>query len=59
MNPYQCSAYQSCDSCVASMDPYCAYDTAQGACVGINLANRNTALQNVTRGVADCPKTGK
>ena len=59
MNPYQCSAHQSCGSCVASMDPYCAYDTALGACVGINSANRNVALQNVTHGVADCPIVGK
>ena len=40
---------------MASMDPYCVYDTIQEACVGINSANRNAALQNVTHGIADCP----
>ena len=37
------------------MDPYCVYDTIQGACVGINSANQNAALQNITDGVANCP----
>ena len=40
---------------MASMDPYCVYDTIQEACVGINSANRNAALQNVTGGIANCP----
>ena len=45
---------------MASMDPYCVYDTIQEACVGINSANRNAALQNVTGRIADCPPgTGK
>ena len=44
---------------MASMDPYCVYDTSQGACVGINSANQNTSIQNVTGGVADCPRIGE
>ena len=59
MNPYYCGSHLSCSGCVASMDPYCVYDTIQGTCVGINSANRNAALQNVTHGIANCPKTGK
>lgn len=55
MNPLYCGSHQTCSSCVASMDPYCVYDTIQEACVGINSANRDAALQNVTGGVADCP----
>ena len=35
------------------------YDTIQEACVGINSANQNASLQNVTGGVADCPATSK
>ena len=44
---------------MASMDPYCVYDTVQEACVGINSANQNTALQNVTGGTANCPIAGE
>lgn len=44
---------------MASMDPYCVYDTVKEACVGIHSANQNAALQNVTGGVAEgCPGTG-
>ena len=44
---------------MASMDPYCVYDTIQEACVGINSANQNAALQNVTGGIAGCPIVGE
>ena len=59
MNPSYCGRHQTCSGCVASMDPYCVYDTIQGACVGINSANQNAALQNITHGIADCPETSK
>ena len=55
MDPFYCGIYTDCNSCVASMDPYCVYDTAQEACVGINSANRKAVLQNVTSGEANCP----
>ena len=55
MNPFYCAAHLTCTACVASMDPYCVYDTIQGACVGINSANQDASLQNVTGGVASCP----
>ena len=54
MNPFYCAAHLTCTACVASMDPYCVYDTIQRACVGINSTNRNASLQNVTGGIANC-----
>lgn len=59
INPLDCSAYTSCAECVRSMDPYCAYDTEQTKCVGVNAANRNSLLQNVISGEANCPVIGK
>ena len=59
INPLDCSAYMSCTECVGSMDPYCAYNIEQAKCVGVNTANQNSSMQNITGGVANCPITGE
>ncbi len=44
-----CSAYTDCCSCVAAMDPFCAYDKSTGTCVFVSNASPGS-VQDVANG---------
>ncbi|KAM4574887.1 semaphorin-4E [Fundulus diaphanus] len=53
-----CSRYQSCEDCILSRDPYCAWDSSSEHCSSVYSlpADRKTAVQSLKDGdVSQCP----
>ncbi|XP_021176717.2 semaphorin-4E isoform X2 [Fundulus heteroclitus] len=53
-----CSRYQSCEDCILSRDPYCAWDSSGERCSSVYSlpADRKTAVQSLKDGdVSQCP----
>lgn len=44
-----CSAYTDCCSCVASKDPFCAYDESSSTCLSVSSASSDS-IQDVANG---------
>ncbi|KAM4527335.1 semaphorin-4D isoform 2-T2 [Odontesthes bonariensis] len=53
-----CSKYSSCDDCILSRDPYCAWDPSTAACVNIIIAphqQRRRLIQSLDGDANKCP----
>ncbi|KAM4738506.1 semaphorin-4E [Anableps anableps] len=53
-----CSRYQSCEDCILSRDPYCAWDSSTEQCSSVSSlsASPKTAVQSLKEGnVSQCP----
>lgn len=56
-----CSRYQSCEDCVLSRDPYCAWDSTAEQCSSVYSfpASPKYAIQSLKEGnVSQCPPPG-
>ncbi|KAK5601944.1 hypothetical protein CRENBAI_018894 [Crenichthys baileyi] len=56
-----CGRYQSCEDCILSRDPYCAWDSSTQQCSSVYSlsASPKTAVQSLKEGnVSQCPSPG-